>query len=74
MISRTNYCAECEQHAREITRLRRIIKAWEEGRLRRQPTEHEDSGGVYTGFIYAVGNGYFATPAEACAALEKDGE
>ncbi len=30
---KTYYCAGCEQHAREVARLRRIIKAWEEERV-----------------------------------------
>ena len=69
MISRTNYCAECEQHAREVDRLRRIIKAWEEGRV-----FYELSAGGTEELVAITGSLYrsFNTPAEAYAALEDE--
>ena len=77
MMDRTNYCAECEQHAREVARLQRIIKAWEDGLVRR---ELYDSGDWISCRYSVVAkrckergpSEHFDTPAEAYAALEVD--
>jgi len=58
-----------------ITRLRRIIKAWEDGRIERHAAEGEIT--YFMPFLCRDGDidfNFYPTPAEAYAALEKDGE
>ena len=74
MISRTNYCAECEQHAREVARLRRIIMAWEDERIWLAWDDYRGAKQLRTLTADKCRVLRHNTPAEAYAALEKDGE